>query len=221
MRTVSIMGDSVSTFEGYNPEGYEVYYDKECQIYNEMEDVQDTWWMQVLEAIDGKLCINNAFSGSVISDKKFPGALSEKRLANLKDGEQDPNYMLVYMGYNDQRNSVKVNTSKRSVYVFDGAYRALISELMIRYPNAHIVCGTLLTPMKRNEPGYVFPENANGKSLEDYNRVIREAVKEKGVILADLAAGNVKFESKEGLHPTKAGHKTIAEEWIRCMMQIL
>ena len=29
MRLVSIVGDSISTFEGFNPPGYAVFYDKE------------------------------------------------------------------------------------------------------------------------------------------------------------------------------------------------
>ena len=31
MKSVSILGDSISTFEGCNPHGYAVFYDKEMQ----------------------------------------------------------------------------------------------------------------------------------------------------------------------------------------------
>ncbi len=77
------MGDSISTFEGYNPKGYEVYYDRQCQIVNEMRNVEDTWWMQVLHAMDAILCVNNAYSGSMVSGKTFPSAISEERLEGL------------------------------------------------------------------------------------------------------------------------------------------
>lgn len=40
---VSILGDSISTYNGYNPNGYAVYYDEEMQIRNGLKSVYDTW----------------------------------------------------------------------------------------------------------------------------------------------------------------------------------
>ena len=45
----SILGDSISTFQGYNPVGYSVYFPE----YGEVAHVEDTWWQRVA---DDPLC---------------------------------------------------------------------------------------------------------------------------------------------------------------------
>ena len=47
MRLVSIIGDSISTYEGYNPSGYAVFYDQEMCARNGLKSVYDTWWAKV------------------------------------------------------------------------------------------------------------------------------------------------------------------------------
>ena len=41
---ISVMGDSISTFESFNPEGYSVFYDIQMQYINDLTSVNDTWW---------------------------------------------------------------------------------------------------------------------------------------------------------------------------------
>ena len=41
---ISIPRDSISTYVGYNPYGYSVYY-KDDRLYdNDITSVDDTWW---------------------------------------------------------------------------------------------------------------------------------------------------------------------------------
>ena len=40
---ISIMGDSISTFESFNPEGYSVFYDSQMQYLNGLSSSEDTW----------------------------------------------------------------------------------------------------------------------------------------------------------------------------------
>jgi len=42
MRFVSVLGDSVSTYEGYNPKDYSVFYDNAWQKNNGLATVYDT-----------------------------------------------------------------------------------------------------------------------------------------------------------------------------------
>ena len=58
MRLVSIVGDSISTFEGFNPPGYAVFYDKEMIERNGLRTVYDTWWAKVNQALHAFLCVN-------------------------------------------------------------------------------------------------------------------------------------------------------------------
>ena len=64
---VSILGDSISTYFGYTDFGYPVYFmdDKACE--NGIESVDDIWWKQVIDSLGGELCVNNSFSGSLVS----------------------------------------------------------------------------------------------------------------------------------------------------------
>lgn len=64
---ISIVGDSISTYEGFNPYGYPVYYKDDRAYDNEISSVDDTWWKQVIDAVDGELCVNNSFSGSLVA----------------------------------------------------------------------------------------------------------------------------------------------------------
>lgn len=43
--SVSVLGDSISTYQGYIPDGYACFYP---EANNDVKDVTQTWWMQVL-----------------------------------------------------------------------------------------------------------------------------------------------------------------------------
>lgn len=61
MRNILILGDSYSTFEGCIPDGFATYYPK-----LDVSCVEDTWWTKFLEKIDGRLLLNNSWSGTTI-----------------------------------------------------------------------------------------------------------------------------------------------------------
>ena len=58
-RRISILGDSISTFAGYTPEEA-VFYDSYVQWETGVKSVEDTWWMQVIKALDGELGTNHS-----------------------------------------------------------------------------------------------------------------------------------------------------------------
>ena len=60
-----------------------------------------------------------------------------------------------------------------------------------------------------------FPsENAN-------TRHHAAAAELAGAEVADLAAQNLRYETLDGTHPTRAGHATIAQAWINCLGSIM
>ena len=62
-----IFGDSYSTFRGYIPEGYAVYYhEAEGQDNTDVRKVTETWWHQVVMEAGLNLVQNNSWSGSTI-----------------------------------------------------------------------------------------------------------------------------------------------------------
>lgn len=50
---ISILGDSISTYAGYNPPCYPVYYKDDKAYENDIVSVNDTWWKQVIDAVGG------------------------------------------------------------------------------------------------------------------------------------------------------------------------
>ena len=61
-----IFGDSYSTFKGYVPEGYAIYYSDNKESQTDVRDVTQTWWYQVCAQAELNLVLNNSWSGSTI-----------------------------------------------------------------------------------------------------------------------------------------------------------
>lgn len=62
-----ILGDSYSTFAGFVPEGYAVWYPTNYEDDTAVRDVSQTWWHQVMEEANLNLLLNNSWSGSTVS----------------------------------------------------------------------------------------------------------------------------------------------------------
>ena len=119
---VSILGDSISTYKGYNPDG---------QGYTEQADLTDvkkTWWGYLLDKLGAKLCVNNSENGITCCGGAGAVALGRHtalhRVAgtvypNL-DGSTEkatatinPDIILVFLGHNDY------NAHNRGFGIFD------------------------------------------------------------------------------------------------------
>ena len=61
-----IFGDSYSTFKGYVPEGYAIYYSENERPQTDVTKVEQTWWHQVVSGANLNLVLNNSWSGSTI-----------------------------------------------------------------------------------------------------------------------------------------------------------
>lgn len=216
MRLVSVLGDSISTFEGYNPEDYAVYYDKYMQDWNGLRNVEDTWWARVIRSLHARLCVNNSYSGSRVTGETFPAGASEERLRNLGTEENGPDLILIYMGLNDFAGGIDLVSSLDS-FGFEDSYDIMLKTIKRNYPSAKIVCGTLMPAVVKDRSGLEVSENAAGIGLEEYNETIRLMAQENDCYLADLARGTEKCETLDGFHPTARGHETIAGKWISCL----
>lgn len=226
MHLISIVGDSISTYEGFNPEGYAVFYDRETQQRNGLTSVYDTWWAKVNQALGGYLCVNNAFSGSRVTGKDFPAASSWQRTGALHTAQYTPDLILIYIGFNDFGSGVAVRRtglnlfSKKDPGYFADAYSKMLSQIKRNYPQAKIVCATLMrTGIAANE-SWIFPEQFSLTNFEDYNQSIRQVCKKENCYLADLSALNWRYETLDGTHPTKNGHDTLYRAWVSCLSQL-
>ena len=135
---VSILGDSISTFNGYsnnatvnstisgNGHRYDAgTADTKPGSFCLLESVNDTWWMHFANRSGMKLLVNNSWAGSQVfggktSDGRVIPAAYLDRCVNLHDNTLDnnpgnapinPDVIFVYLGINDYNfNRSKVGT---------------------------------------------------------------------------------------------------------------
>lgn len=214
MRFVSILGDSISTYLGYNPEGYRVFYDENNIYLNNITSPYDTWWAKVNQYLHAYLCVNNSYSGSQVTGDAFPSASCDERTSFLNTKEHNPDMILVYIGYNDFGRGISItNDESRGVAFFD-SYCNMLKKLKTNYPNSRIICATLMKGYMRDNKDWQFPYKFAGISIDEYNAAIKIAAQIEKVDVADLVSQNIYYETLDGSHPTKEGHLSIAKAWI-------
>lgn len=216
MKQISIIGDSISTYYGYVPDGYKVYYNEEMALKNQLTSVDDTWWRIVCKHLGAEICVNNSYSGSRVSGNGFPCASSDERTSSLHTDNAAPDLILLYISANDFGHGigVKENPFFYDEDIFYDTYKEMLQKIMRNYPYSQIVCATLMKSSVKDNPEWEYPRSKTGISLEEYNEAIREIANNVGVLVADLEALNTPYETLDTLHPTKKGHKTIAHAWI-------
>ena len=64
IKNIMIIGDSYSTFRGYIPEGYAVYYDENSGT--DVFKVENTWWHRFVSETGVNLVLNDSWSGSTV-----------------------------------------------------------------------------------------------------------------------------------------------------------
>ncbi|MDE6618507.1 MAG: hypothetical protein K2K13_05740 [Clostridiales bacterium] len=213
---VSIIGDSISTYFGFTDFGYPVFYTAELAKENGLESVDDMWWKRVMDGIGGQLCVNNSYSGSLVTGTGESAACSKERCARLSN-ESAPDIVLIYIGTNDRGWAVPVGDEDDcGINTFYGAYRTMLRQVKDNYPQAKIVCGTLLMAYREGS-GESKHRDKLPFFARDINDAIKLAAEMEGCSVADIAAYNEQYESLDYCHPTKEGHKTIADLWLKAM----
>ena len=81
-KNFSVLGDSISTFQGYSPWGA-AHYSPDLGAATGVHTVEDTWWMQVIRALQGRLLSNLSISGNTISTAGTMGGFPPRRIAQL------------------------------------------------------------------------------------------------------------------------------------------
>ncbi len=224
--TVSILGDSISTFKEYIPAGYYDFFPENGQV----SDVEDTWWKQVIDDKGWTLYVNGSSSGAACvgdstgTDNPQCGC-NELRTGGLygPDGEA-PDVILVYMGTNDLLQSIPMGdndgtgqVAEGAVSTFADAYTLMLDKLRVKYPSASIYCCTI-TQIGNYGTSTPYVEFVNGEGLTaaDYSARIIQIAENKGLPVIDLyhcgiTVDNLHNTSADGVHPTPEGMKYIAE----------
>jgi hypothetical protein len=144
--SISILGDSYSTFEGYvTPSTNEMWYYEESGDRTDVNDVTQTWWWLVAKEGGYKLCVNNSYSGSTIGYRGYDGNdYSDRSFLSRMDQLGNPDVILVFGATNDSWAGEPVgeykyqNLSKADFYTFRPAMAFMLQHMTNRYPNVDI-----------------------------------------------------------------------------------
>lgn len=146
--TVSILGDSYSTYEGYIPEGNAIwYYDAEPQRERtDVDDVTQTWWWQFIKEGGYKLGVNDSYSGATICYKGYRGEDYEDRsFITRLPRLGSPDLILIFGGTNDSWAGAPAGEFKydgqtnADLHTFRPAMALLLERTAKRYPTAQVL----------------------------------------------------------------------------------
>ena len=219
-KTLSILGDSISTFSGYIPAGNATYYPRD-----DVQTVDGTWWKKLIDALGMTLEVNNSWSGSYVTTVN--GDASAGCGARAEALGESPDVIIVWMGINDFGNEVGLGTYGGTTAVpattttFREAYAIMLNKILTKYKTSEVWVCTLPQCEKNGETA--FPEiNGNGVALAAFNKAICELAEAFGVKVLDhnrcgLNYQNISVYESDSLHPNKSGHSLIANNDIRQM----
>ena len=223
----SVLGDSVSTLESYNPPDHSVFYKGDVCSRTGVYTMADTWWGQVIDFFGGELLVNDSWSGSRVTKlpgqhELFPSGCSDQRTSHLHMRGVRPDVILVYLATNDWANAVRPmedsGVSGEWYSVFETAYRRMLQKLRVNYPDAELWCCTLCSTYMSTDPAFAFPESVGGISIEVYNDIIRRTAVLEGGRLIDLYAYHLPYDAIDGSHPTRTGMERLAKLVLREML---
>lgn len=146
--SVSILGDSYSTFEGYlTPDTMDIWYFEGTQDARrtDVKNVSETWWMQLIKKKNWKLEVNNSWSGSTICYTGYRDEdYSRRSFITRVPALGSPDIILIFGGTNDSWANAPIGEFKYSdwrradLYTFRPAMACMLAKIKERYPTAEV-----------------------------------------------------------------------------------
>ena len=179
-KTISIQGDSISTFAGTITNGNAAYYSASHKFVN---SIDATWWGLLINECRMRLIRNDAWSGSRISGTGDNAMCSVARCSNIRhiDSTVDtyqygaPEIIVVMAGTNDVSGNVEMGTADGAVTTYMGAFKTMLANLKSQCRNAKIVVFQLY---RGNVLDYA---NSGGKHQYEYQEAMANLCRRYGV----------------------------------------
>lgn len=200
-KTLSILGDSISTYEGvsndkaassataYNP-----------AFYRGIFPLSSTYWHRVMDNLGLTLCVNNSWSGGNLSGVDNPDSGVNRAKSLSRDDGTSPDIIIVFMGINDLGRNVDAE-------IFAADYKRTLNTIKELHPSTQVCCVNI------PDRDIFLKQRA-----ELFNSIIESAVKSAGenFFIADLFRSRLNgdlyyMNTLDGLHPDEDGMKIIAE----------
>ena len=179
-KTISIQGDSISTFAGTITDGNATYYSASHKFVN---SIDATWWGLLINECRMRLIRNDAWSGSRISGTGDNAMCSVARCSNIKHTNSTvdtyqygaPEIIVVMAGTNDVSGNVEMGTADGAVTTYMGAFKTMLANLKSQCRNAKIVVFQLY---RGNVLDYA---NSGGKHQYEYQEAMANLCRRYGV----------------------------------------
>lgn len=179
-KTISIQGDSISTFAGTITDGNATYYSASHKFVN---SIDATWWGLLINECRMRLIRNDARSGSRISGTGDNAMCSVARCSNIKHINSTvdtyqygaPEIIVVMAGTNDVSGNVEMGTADGAVTTYMGAFKTMLANLKSQCRNAKIVVFQLY---RGNVLDYA---NSGGKHQYEYQEAMANLCRRYGV----------------------------------------
>ena len=204
-RTISFLGDSYTTFEGYIPEGNAVWY--HCPPDTSLTDVsavEQTWWHQVATGGGYELDTNESYSGATISYTGYDGQdFTDRSFITRLPRVGSPDVLVILGGTNDSWAGAPVGEYKyedfqtEDLYCYRPALAKLLLDAKQLYPKTQLL--------------FVM----NSELREDITESSREICENLGVPFLQLTD----IDKKSG-HPSVEGMKSIAAQVQRYLLSL-
>jgi len=210
-KSVSILGDSISTYAGYsNNTSYNGTIGNNAVYYtgsNYVTNVNETWWMQAISRTGTQLLVNNSYSGDRVTVKGLSRALQLHNNQNIS-----PDIIAVYLGINDFRTGVTKET-------FASKYDEMIGKMVEKYTDADIFLFTLVYTTDVNSgvdpDDLVYFNEAIEATAEKYGLPVVDLYNDSGINKQTMSANM----GDGDLHPNYAGMDKITECFISTLME--
>ena len=151
-KSVSILGDSYSTFQGFvQPDSNWVWYFDPAKTMNtDVASVRETWWHQFIKKNGYRLCVNNSFSGATICHSGYKRGnpdysdFSDRSFVTRMGNLGCPDIIFIFGGTNDAWAGSPIGEyqyegwTKENLYSFRPAMAKMLSFMIDRYPNVEI-----------------------------------------------------------------------------------
>lgn len=134
---VSVLGDSYSTYQGWIPSENEPWYGP--GFGNDVNDVSQTWWFQLINDNGLTLELNNSWSGATICNTGYNGEDYTERsfLTRSNSLGQNPDLIFIFGGTNDSWAASPLGDYDiEDMYTVRPASRAMLQNLKKHYPGA-------------------------------------------------------------------------------------
>ena len=240
---IAIVGDSISTYQGWLPSDIQGYSGSTYDTYyphGALNDVTMTWWykMAIALGLNPQTDISNcAWSGSRVtgnsqSTSSASAGCSTRRITDisLRFNGSAPDIIICFISCNDWGNEIPLGDwkaddpipSEGTITEARAAYALMLHKIHTTYPKARVFCCTNLDDFYRDESPKSWPSNnGNGISTHEWNENIREIASAFGCDIIEMNRCGINYSNIQnyyavdgGLHPNAEGHTLMARKVI-------